>query len=537
MIDLLTAGDFGVLGASTVTNTGSTVINGLLGVSPGAAITGFPPGTATAQHAADAVALQGQIDLSAAYLDALSRPTTVNLTGQNLGGLTLVPGVYNFNSSAQLTGTLTLNGLGNPNAVFIFNIGSTLTTASASVVSLINSAQGGNVFFRVGSSATLGTATSFIGNILAQTSITLNTGATLLCGRALARTGAVTLDTNTITICTVTTGGTGGTGGTSVVLGPTGVPLFISLLPTSADNSQRAVANALDTYVGNGGTLTLDFLNLYNLSPTDLASAFSQLQGEAGTGIAQAGTQAMNSFLSLVTNPFNNNRPFALNRPPSEIGPRMPLKAPRMPLKARGYANESPPSPASSAFDSVDSIAFGGERRWGVWGGGYGGQNITTGDASAGTHDRTARVYGIAAGFDYRVTPDTVAGFALAGGGTNFGLAGGYGSGNSDMFQAAIYSTTRINAAYISGALAYGWHHVNTDRYLTVAGTDHLTADFDANSFGGRIEGGYRFAMPSLLLRDRVRDHPIRCRAGAGLPHAVLQQIRRIRFIDLRARL
>ena len=218
-IDLLTAGDFGVLGASTVTNTGSTVINGLLGVSPGTAIIGFPPGTATAQHAADAIALQGQTDLSAAYLAALSRPTTVNLTGRNLGGLTLVPGVYNFDSAAQLTGTLTLNGLGNPNAVFIFNIGSTLTTASASIVSLINSAQGGNVFFVVGSSATLGTTTSFIGNILAQTSITLNTGATLICGRALARTGAVTLDTNTISICTVTTtpGGPGGTGPVAVL--------------------------------------------------------------------------------------------------------------------------------------------------------------------------------------------------------------------------------------------------------------------------------------------------------------------------------
>ena len=495
-IDLLTVGDFGVLGGSTVTNTGSTVINGLLGVSPGTAITGFPPGTATAQHAADAVALQGQIDLSAAYLDALSRPTTANLTGRNLGGLTLVPGVYNFDSSAQLTGTLTLNGLGNPNAVFIFNIGSTLTTASASIVSLINSAQGGNVFFVVGSSATLGTTTSFIGNILAQTSITLNTGATLICGRALARTGAVTLDTNTISICTVTTtpGGSGATGGTGpvAVLGPTGVPLVISLLPTSADTSQRAVANAIDTFVSNGGTITLDYLNLYNLSPTELATALSQLQGEAGTGIAQAGTQAMNSFLSLVTNPFNNNRPFALNRPPSEIGPGMPLKA-------RGYAPESPSSPASSAFDSVDSIAFGRGRRLSVWGGGYGGQNITTGDASAGTHDRTARVYGVAAGLDYLVTPHTVVGFALGGGGTNFGLAGGYGSGNSDMFQAAVYSTTRINAAYISGALAYGWHHVNTDRYLTVAGTDHLTADFDANSFGGRIEGGYRFAMPSFF--------------------------------------
>ena len=533
-VDLLTAGDFGVLGASTVTNTGATVITGLLGVSPGTTTPGFPPGTATAIHQNDAVAIQAQVDLTAAYLDALSRPTTANLTGQNLGGLTLVPGVYNFNSSAQLTGTLTLNGLGNPNSVFIFNIGSTLTTASASVVSLINSAQGGNVFFRVGSSATLGTTTSFIGNILAQTSITLNTGATLICGRALARTGAVTLDTNTITICTVTT--SGGTG--VVVFGPTGAPLFISLLPTSADNSQRAVANALDTYVGSGGTLTLDFLNLYNLSPTELASAFSQLQGEAGTGIAQAGTQAMNSFLSLVTNPFNNNRPFPLNRPPSVIGPRMPLKAPpRMPLKALGYANESPSSPARSAFDSVDSIAFGGERRWGVWGGGYGGQNITTGDASAGTHDRTARVYGIAAGLDYRITPDTVVGFALGGGGTNFGLAGGYGSGSSDMFQAAIYSMTRINAAYISGALAYGWHHVTTDRFLTVAGTDHLTADFDANSFGGRIEGGYRFAIPGLYYVPSFGITPYAAVQVQTYLTPSYSEIRRIRFISFRARL
>ena len=202
-VNLGTDVDYAVLAASTVTNTGSSVISGFVGLSPGTSVTGFPPGTATAIHAADAVALQGQVDLSAAYLSALNRPTTVNLTGRDLGGLTLTPGVYNFDSSAQLTGLLRLNGLNNPASVFIFNIGSTLTTASASSILLLNGAQGNNVFFRVGSSATLGTTTSFIGNILAQTSITLNTGATLSCGRALARTGAVTLDTNTITTCTI----------------------------------------------------------------------------------------------------------------------------------------------------------------------------------------------------------------------------------------------------------------------------------------------------------------------------------------------
>ena len=129
------------------------------------------------------------------YNNLAGRPTTVNLTGQDLGGLTLVPGVYNFSSSAQLTGTVTLNGLGNPNSVFIFNIGSTLTTASNSVVALINAAQGGNVFWRVGSSATIGTSTSFAGDIVALTDITLNTIASITIGSPLSSTnGAVTLD-------------------------------------------------------------------------------------------------------------------------------------------------------------------------------------------------------------------------------------------------------------------------------------------------------------------------------------------------------
>src|ERR1700674_375951 len=201
--NLGTAADFAVLGGSTVTNTGPSVLTGNLGVSPGTAITGFPPGIVTppgATHAANAVAGQAQVDLITAYNALAGSPTTVDLTGQNLGGLTLVPGVYNFNSSAQLTGGLTLNAQGNPNAVFIFNIGSTLTTASSSTVSVIGGGQGTNVFWRVGSSATLGTATSFVGDILALTSITLTTGANIACGSALAHNGAVTLDTNRIAI-------------------------------------------------------------------------------------------------------------------------------------------------------------------------------------------------------------------------------------------------------------------------------------------------------------------------------------------------
>jgi hypothetical protein len=205
-ISLGTAQNFGVLAGSTATNTGATTVNGNVGVSPGSAVTGFPPGVVVggAIHSNDAVAMQAQNDLTTAYNNIAATPCNVDLTGQDLGGQTLTPGVYCFSSSAQLTGTLTLNALGNANALFLFKIGSTLTTASGSSVTVINN--GGSscnkVFWQVGSSATIGTGTSFAGDILALSSITLTTGANTT-GRALARNGAVTLDTNNVNTCGV----------------------------------------------------------------------------------------------------------------------------------------------------------------------------------------------------------------------------------------------------------------------------------------------------------------------------------------------
>jgi uncharacterized repeat protein (TIGR01451 family) len=199
-IDLGSAATFGVLGASTVTNTGFTVITGNLGVSPGTAITGFPPGIVTGGEFTDSnpVAVTAQSDALIAYNTAASLPLTEVLTGQDLGGLTLGPGVYFFASSAQLTGTLTLDAQGNPNAIFVFQIGSTLTTATGSAVVMINGGVPHNVFWQVGSSATLGTATAFQGNIIANTSVTATTGASVL-GSLIALNGAVTLDDNLIT--------------------------------------------------------------------------------------------------------------------------------------------------------------------------------------------------------------------------------------------------------------------------------------------------------------------------------------------------
>jgi type VI secretion system secreted protein VgrG len=196
-----TAKQFAVLGGSTVTNTGATVVTGNLGVSPGTAVTGFPPGNVTgAIHSVGAVPLTAQNDATTAYVDLAGRPCDTNLTGQDLGlQPALTAGVYCFDSEAQLTGDLVLDAEGDPAAVFIFQIVSKLTTASDATVSVINSGKDCNVFWQIGSSATLGTGTQFIGNILAYANIALNTDANL-SGRALARTEAVNMDDNNISI-------------------------------------------------------------------------------------------------------------------------------------------------------------------------------------------------------------------------------------------------------------------------------------------------------------------------------------------------
>jgi hypothetical protein len=198
-VELGAAADFVVLAGSTVTSTGPTSVTGDLGVSPGTAVTGFGPGTLVGvQHAGDPTAALGEADLTIAYNDAAGRTLCPVAVAGNLGGQTLAPGLYKSTSSLEISsGDLTLDAQGDPNAVFIFQMASTLTTTPGRQIILSGGAQSTNVFWQVGTSATLGSTSSFQGTIMANQAITMNTGATLN-GRVLARIAAVTLDSNTI---------------------------------------------------------------------------------------------------------------------------------------------------------------------------------------------------------------------------------------------------------------------------------------------------------------------------------------------------
>jgi len=203
-VTLGAASPFSVLGASTVTNTGTSVVIGDLGLSPGTSVTGFPPGIIVGtEHVTDTTAAAAQIAAQAAYT-CLTGLTPTSVLGADIGSTLIMPGVYTFASSATITGPVTLNGGGDPNAYFVFIIPTTLTTATSASVVLTNSAQAGNIYWLVGTSATIGISTTMIGTIIADQSVTMNTSATLI-GKAFALNAAITLDTNIVNTvpCTI----------------------------------------------------------------------------------------------------------------------------------------------------------------------------------------------------------------------------------------------------------------------------------------------------------------------------------------------
>jgi uncharacterized repeat protein (TIGR01451 family) len=271
-VPLGTAANFAVLAGSTITNTGPTTIGGDVGLSPGTAVTGFPPGHVDGTiHAADAVALQAKTDLTAAYANAAARPVTATVPVE-LGGTTKTAGVYDSPAGTfGITGKLTLDAQGDSSAVFIFKAASTLITAAASSVTLINGAQASNVFWLVGSSATLGVGSTLRGTILALTSITVTTGTTI-DGRALARNAAVTLDSDTISalIPALTITKTAGTSSTTpgdvvhyrITVADTGQTPYTGVTVTDSLTGVLDDATYRDDAVATVGTVSFSSPNL-----------------------------------------------------------------------------------------------------------------------------------------------------------------------------------------------------------------------------------------------------------------------------------
>lgn len=243
------------------------------------------------------------------------------------------------------------------------------------------------------------------------------------------------------------------------------------------NRNQQNIANKLNSFFNNGGTLPGNFSNVFGLTGASLVHGLSQLSGEAATGLQQAAFQLGNQFLGMLLDPSANGR--------SGFGGG---------VTAMSFAPERAASPAEMALSYAAPLkarAYTGPR-WSVWGGAYGGGSHTSGDTNVtGSHDLTATTGGFVAGLDYRVTPDTVLGFALAGGATSWSLAEGLGGGHGNAFQAGIYGKTWSGSAYLAGALSFSNHWMGISRNAI---SERLTADFEAQSYGGRIESGYRFA-------------------------------------------
>jgi outer membrane autotransporter protein len=472
---LRTASKFGVLAGSTVTNTGPSVIMGDVGVWAGSAITGFPPGSVFGGtlHFTDAVAHQAQSDNTTAYNALKGTVVTKNLTGKDLGGQKLTPGVYGFNSSAQLTGDLVLDAKNNPDALFIFNIKSTLTTGSASTVKLINGASGGNVFWLVGSSATLGSATAFTGNILALTSISLNSTASIICGSALAQTGAVTLINNSII--------RPGLGG-CVTTDTSGLLLLVNLgdllSATGLTRNQTAVAEAIAPNVAlmNGNSV---IAALGSLTGPQLAAALDAISGEGVSGAQQAAFGASDLFGSAVM----GQATFWQNGASKDRIAPMPG-----PLKL------------GPSDDEGEAALVSGDRpgTWRVWATGFGGTTSLDGDKKVGSADLQSPTVGLASGIDYKITRSTLIGLAGGYSHSSFSVDERRTSGTVEGPHLGLYGVQWLGPVYLAGTADYAWFDNETERNIVLGSpvpTERANGDFSSEDASGRIEAGWEMSF------------------------------------------
>ena len=425
---------------------------------------------------------------------------TLTLAGVNTytGATTVNAGTLAVNSSIITPSGVTVNaggtlgGTGTVGATTIMSGGSLAPGNSIGTITV-----NGNLTFNAGSTYLVEVSPTAADRTNVTGTATL-TGGTV---QALALPGSFTAKTYTILNATGGFGGTQFAGLTATgSFSPARNPhltydannVFLVLDPgaivlaAGATANQAAVAGGINNAVTGGATPPAGFDTLLNIGGAQLGRALDQVSGEPGAGSTQASFNAANQFLNLLLDPFNDGSggvsAFAVED------------------EALGYASaRKRDAKAGDAYAAVTprdrgSASLG--NRWNVWASGYGGSSTVSGNAATGSHATTSRIYGTAVGAGYRVSPDTLVGFALGGAGFNFGLDGGLGGGRADLFQAGVFARHTMGAAYVSAALAYGWQDVTTDRTVTVSGTDMLRANFKANTFAARAEAGTRFVTP-----------------------------------------
>ena len=402
--------------------------------------------------------VNGSIAPSAAFVNSggtLAGTGTVGNVTVHAGGI-LAPGPTGAPGSLAVSGSLAFAS----GAIYLVNV--TSANASAANVTGVATLTGGSVRTAFSAGTQMGTSYTILtssGLVSTFSGLSGNVPAGFI--ETLSYVG------NTVML-NVTT-----------MLGGTGAP------PNGGQGSgnQQNVTNTLVNYFNNGGMLPPAIVAMFGLTGNNLSFASSQLSGEAATGAQSSAFQLMTGFLGLLTDPFVEGRGGG---------------------NALGFAAEDatlPPEIASAyaaVFKAPPRQALRFEQRWNVWGSAFGGANHTDGNPVVGSHDLTASAGGFAAGADYRVTPFTTVGVALAGAGTGWSLAQGLGSGQSDALMAGIYGRTTFGPAYVAASLAFANHWMSTDR-ISLA-SDQLTAKFNAQSYGGRVEAGYRFASPLLAV-------------------------------------
>jgi uncharacterized protein with beta-barrel porin domain len=519
------AGGVGIVGSGlTVINSG-TVTGGLSGdgVTRANAIT-FTGGTNTLELRAGSSITGNVVAFSTADTLALGGTTNASFDVSQIGSSAQYQGFGNFQKTGSSTwtltgtntaalpwainaGTLVVNGT-MPNSTMTVNNGGTLAGIGTVGATTINS---GGTFapgnspgtITVAGNLALASGALYLVQVTPTTASSANVSGTATLTGASVQTVFAPGSYVTRQYTILHSGGLIGTfngvsgnvpAGFTESLSYTATDVTLNLSanlggPSALGTSgltvnQLNVANALNNFFNSGGTLPPTFVTIFGLTGGSLANALSQLSGEAATDAQKVGFQLTDQFLNLMLDPFVDGR--------SGVGgadhPALGFAPEREDLPediALAYSKvlKAPPKPVPVY-----------EPRLTVWGAGFGGSNRTSGDlAVIGSHDFSARTAGGAAGLDYRLTPDTVVGFALAGAGTDWSLSQGLGGGKSDAFQAGVYGATKSGPAYLAAAFAFANHWMSTDR---LAVSDHLTADFNAQSYGGRLEGGYRFGMP-----------------------------------------